>query len=383
MHIAFLTPEFPHEDCTNSGGLGTSILNLGTQLVKEGHKVSVVIYGQEGSSFRSKANINLHFIEKNQFAIGGWYFYRKKLEKYVNNLIEKEEIDVVEAPDWTGITAFMKLKVPLVIRLHGSDAYFCHLEGRQQKLKNRFFESQALKAADHIISVSKYTAEVTTKIFELHKTISVIPNSIDPEKFIPSKNNICANQILYFGTIIRKKGVLELANIFNEVILRQPNAKLVLLGKDVIDILENRSTLELFMDLLSEKAKIAVSHIQEVDHSEIQKYLASANVVVLPSFAEALPMTWLEAMSMEKALVTSNVGWAPEIMTHKVTGFTEDPKDHNAYAGKIVLFLNDVEKAKKMGAAARLEILKKFSSSVVVKKNINLYREIISKNIKK
>lgn len=380
MHIAFLTPEFPHKDGSKSGGLGTSILNLGTQLVNEGHKVSVVVYGQEHTNSLSYANMNLHLIEKNQLALGGWFFYRKKLEKFINTLIEEEKVDLVEAPDWTGITAFMKLKAPLVVRLHGSDAYFCHLEKRQQKLKNRFFENQALKAADHIISVSKYTAEVTKSLFGIKKAISVIPNSIDPNKFKPSNGKVNNNQILYFGSLIRKKGVLELAKIFNEVLKKRPDAKLLLLGKDVIDILENRSSLESFMGLLSAEARMAVSHEAEVDYSKIKQYLDSTNVVVLPSFAEALPMTWLEAMAMEKAMVTSNIGWAPEVMINAVTGYTENPKEHKAYADKIFILMNDIQKAKKMGEAARNEIINKFSALVVVKKNISLYKEIISKH---
>ena len=39
-------------------------------------------------------------------------------------------------------------------------------------------------------------------------------------------------------------------------------------------------------------------------------------------------MTWIESMSMEKALVTSNIGWAPEVMVDGVTGFTVSPSDH-------------------------------------------------------
>jgi len=58
-------------------------------------------------------------------------------------------------PDWTGISAFMNLKCPIVIKCHGSDTYFCALEKRKQKFKNYFLEKKALKSADYILSVSK------------------------------------------------------------------------------------------------------------------------------------------------------------------------------------------------------------------------------------
>ena len=107
--------------------------------------------------------------------------------------------------------------------------------------------------------------------------------------------------------------------------------------------------------------------------------IATANVVVLPSFAEALPMTWLEAMAMEKALVTSDVGWAKEVMVNGLTGFTVDPKDHQEYAGKVLKLLNDPALALKMGKAAREQVVAKFSSEVVVGRNIGFYEGILER----
>ncbi len=47
MHLAFLTPEYPHPLSTSSGGLGTSIKNMVTALAEKGIKVTVFIYGQQ------------------------------------------------------------------------------------------------------------------------------------------------------------------------------------------------------------------------------------------------------------------------------------------------------------------------------------------------
>src|SRR5690606_34870048 len=128
----------------------------------------------------------------------------------------------IEAPDWTGITAFMSLKCPLIIRFNGSDSYFCRLENRPQKKKNFWFEKLALKGADHLLSVSKFTAEQTALIFDIKRKITVIPNSVDITYFNLKNRDIEPNTILYFGTIIRKKGVLELAAIFNIIIKEKP-----------------------------------------------------------------------------------------------------------------------------------------------------------------
>ena len=183
--------------------------------------------------------------------------------------------------------------------------------------------------------------------------------------------------ILYFGTIIRKKGVLELAEIFNLVIETKPESKLILAGRDVVDVFENRSTLQVFKESLTEKAEKGILYLGALPYREIMQEIQKASVVVLPSFAEAMPMTWLESMAMEKALVTSNIGWAKEVMIHGVTGFMVNPKKHQEYAGKVIELLEGKELRSKYGKNARERILMEFDANVVAKKNIAYYEKII------
>ena len=377
MHIAFLTPEYPHSQASPSGGLGTSIENLASSLIAKNLKVTVFVYGQNKDLDFEEKGISFHFIRHREYRLLGWYRYRKYLQQALNKEIAKEKIDVIEAPDWTGITALMHLYCPLVIRMHGTDAYFCSLEGRKQKLKNYLFEKLALKSANALISVSAFTAEKTKEIFDLKRDITVIPNSIEAAQFLPLEKSPAKDRLLYFGTIIRKKGVLELAAIFNEVVKKRAETELWMIGKDVVDIFENSSTLELFQKRLTPQAKQQLKYLPEVSYSAIKDQLGEAAVIVLPSFAEALPMTWLEAMAMEKAMVTSNIGWAKEMMIDGITGYTEDPKKHKAYADKILHLLHDPEVAKDMGKAARQQVLKKFSTEVVVKQNISFYEGLV------
>lgn len=381
MHIAFLTPEYPHAKFGPSAGLGTSIKNLAYSLKENDISVTIFVHSQGADNIFELDGINFIGIQQKKYPVLGWFLYRKYLQNRINEAIKDKKIDLIEAPDWTGITAFMKLNAPLILKLHGSDTYFCHLEGRHQKFKNRFFERKALKSADKLISVSEFTAKVTKRIFALNSKIEVIPNGLVINNFLPvGKSEVIKNRILYFGTIIRKKGILELADIFNLIITKNPNVELLIIGKDVVDKLENISTLELFKNKLTMKAKAAVRFIKEVHYMEIKNYIASAEVVVLPSFAEALPMSWLEAMAMEKPLVTSNIGWASEIMEDKVTGYTVSPYEHKKFADRILYLIENPEHATKMGKAARQRVKKKFSTEVVVKKSIAFYKKALGKN---
>jgi len=379
MHLAFLSPEYPHPHSTASGGLGTSIKNLAEQLVKREHKISVFIYGQEEDQVFEEEDIEFYFIKQLNYDFFGWYRYRKYLESYLNKVILEENIDTLEAPDWTGITAFIKLKCPLIIRFHGSDSYFCRMEGRPQKKKNFWFEKLAIKNADHLLSVSEFTAKKTREIFDLKKEIKVIPNSVDVNVFSPTGEEVEPNRILYFGSVIRKKGVLELAEIFNIINKKNPNARLIMAGRDVPDIQTGKSTRSLFEEILNEESHENVSWLGSLPYEKIKVQITKAAVIVLPSFAEALPMTWLEAMAIEKALITSDIGWANEVMTDGKTGYTVDPKDHQLYAERTLQLLLDPALSARMGKAARKQVMEKFSTEVVVEENIRFYESVISR----
>ncbi len=69
-------------------------------------------------------------------------------------------------------------------------------------------------------------------------------------------------------------------------------------------------------------------------------------------------------------------------MVDGVTGFTVDPKDHQLYAERILQLLMDPALAKKMGKAARERVVTKFSTEMVVERNIEYYEEIRIARIK-
>lgn len=380
MKIAFLTPEYPHPFTGNSGGIGTSIRNLALGLIQKGCTVRILVYGQKEDGLFNDGDIVVQRIKNIKLKGLSWYLTRKKLERIINQLHADNQIDLVEAPDWTGITSFIApKKCPIVIRLHGSDTYFCNLDQRPVKWKNKFHERRALQNADALISVSRFTADITNEVFGLNKKYTIIPNGIDISSFketevISSEDNV----ILYFGSLIRKKGLLELPLIFNEVIKQNHETQLILVGKDVPDIISgNSSTWKMMQELFSEEAKSNVHYLGSVPYQEIGNHILGATVCVFPTFAEALPVSWIEAMAMQKAIVASDIGWAKEVIDDKMNGFLVSPKSHKAYADKIVSLLSDKELGEKMGFAAREKVRLKFSKEVVAEESLKFYQSLI------
>lgn len=378
MKIAFLTSEYPNQITGSSGGIGTSIKNLAQSLIQIGVEVRVLIYGQKEDGIFKDGDITVQQINNVKFKGLSKFLTQKKITTIINQLYLEKKIDLVEAVDWCGITSFIQPKnCPIVIRLHGSDTYFCHLDKRPVKWINKFHEKRALKYANGHISVSKFTANITNQLFKQNIDYTIIPNGVDSNNFIVN-NNSEENTILYFGTLIRKKGVLDIPFIFNLVVERIPNAQLILVGHDSYDIkTRSESTWALMQNFFSEKAFKNVIYKGKVSYGEIQNIIAHSVVCIFPSYAEAFPVSWLEAMAMSKAIVASDIGWAAEMLKNGESALLCHPSNHEKFASAIVKILQDKILQRNLGSSARQTFLDNFSSAVIVKKNLNYYVKII------
>jgi glycosyltransferase involved in cell wall biosynthesis len=382
LNIGFLTSEYPHVRTGTSGGIGTSIKNLADALTKLNHRVTVFVYGQAVDSEFSDGRTNIVQIQNVKFKGFSWYLTRKKIQNIINENVSLKKLNIIEAPDWTGITAFMKLKCPLVIKLHGSDTYFCHLDKRTVRYRNFFQEKKALGSADAHVSVSAFTAETTNRIFNQNLKYEIIPNGITlPEhKYLemPTDEIQINRKILYAGTLIRKKGVLELPLIFNEVIKLNKSAELVIAGGDTPDIKTGGgSTWDLMKPLFSPEAFEQVNYEGRVPYDRMSEFYRLAEVCVFPSYAEAFPVSWLEAMAMGKAVVASDIGWAHEVIEDGISGILCNPADPKKFAGNIADVLIDKRLRTYLGDNARSRVKNNFSAEIIADKTFDFYKRVI------
>lgn len=373
MHIAFLTPEYPHPKVICSAGIGTSIKNLAVALVQQNIKVTLFIYGQLVNEVFEEDAIRYHLIADKKYNFLKWFFYRKHIQYYINIVVKKENINLIEAPDWTGITAFMRFTIPLVIRFHGSDTYFCYLEERKQKIKNYWFEKLAVCNAKACIAPTDFAGKISGKLLGVpKKKIKTIYNGIDLKSFKNERPNVYTKgMILFIGTIIRKKGVFELPEIFNNVRQQCPNAQLVLIGSDAPDIYtSSKSTWQLLKIQFKEEDARQLKYLGKIQYQEVQEYIKNASVCVFPSFAETFGMVTIEAMAMQKPVVNSNISWALELIDDGVSGFLSHPKIHDLYAQKIINLLKDDQLCAKIGKNARIQVEKFFDIEKIATINL-------------
>ena len=99
---------------------------------------------------------------------------------------------------------------------------------------------------------------------------------------------------------------------------------------------------------------------------DVREQLGSALVFVLPSFyREGIPRTNLEALSMGKAIITTDMPGCRETVKHGVNGFLIPPRDQKALQDAMEIFLRDPSLAREMGKASRELAIERFEMSKV------------------
>ena len=299
---------------------------------------------------------------------------------------EKDKIDLIEAPDYEGSYWLLKdIKVPKVVRLHGSETYFRTILKERLKWIHKIIEKRSILKANAIISVSDYTLNQTLKIFNMKKKSYLTKTIYNPinisyvdmlmNEFKAKKVN---NRILYTGTFIRKKGVIDLFKSLEFIFDEIDDAHIVCIGPDSYDIKTgNESTFEVAMKILSKKYHNRVKFLGPKSYDQLLKNLISASVCVYPSYLEAYPLSWLEAMSMSKPIVASNTASGPEVIDDGESGFLCHPKEHEIMANKVIKILKDNKIAFKLGANARSKVENFNDINILIKQNINFYEQVI------
>jgi len=109
-----------------------------------------------------------------------------------------------------------------------------------------------------------------------------------------------------------------------------------------------------------------------------EEVLAAADCLVLPSYAEGLPIAILEAMAHGIPVIATTVGAIPEVITDGEQGFLIEPGDVQALTECMLKLSNDPELRKTMGLAARRRVEEEFSIDTMVERVMAVYREVLN-----
>jgi glycosyltransferase involved in cell wall biosynthesis len=113
-------------------------------------------------------------------------------------------------------------------------------------------------------------------------------------------------------------------------------------------------------------------------HAEIRTRLSEADVFVLPSFAEGIPVALMEAMAIQLACVSTWSSGIPELITHDVDGLLVQPGSVEQLTAALEAVLTQPQLRSRLGLAARQRVLSAYEQSVNLDHTAELFRHYLA-----
>ena len=296
--------------------------------------------------------------------------------KKVKKLIVDKKIDLIHAHGTRASSnvfwAAKSLHIPLIYTIHG---WSFHDNQKPFIKKIRIASEKFLTEKSNVnISVSESNKQTGIKYINSFSSV-VVNNGIDQEKFNPTKKfvdirnelNIQKEEILllFLARFTEQKQPLTLIKAFAKALIKMPTLKLLMIG----DGDQKDEALELVKQLGIEE-----NIIFEPFRQDVPDVLHASDIFILPSLWEGLPIGLLEAMSMGKAVIATNVDGTCEIIKHESNGYLVAlDEENNELAEAIILLSSDKKLREHYGTNAKETVKNRFDAVKMTKEIENIY----------
>ncbi|MBT9330246.1 glycosyltransferase family 4 protein [Acidipila sp. 4G-K13] len=226
-----------------------------------------------------------------------------------------------------------------------------------------FYLQQKIRQAKFIFCISDYCRSQLMKYSapDHWKKLQVIRLGIRPEEFVPradtspraesSQNEIT---LVCVGRLVPAKGQMILLEAVASLLAAGHSLRAVFVGDG-----SDRKALEAFT--ASHGLSAHVTFRGALNHDHTREQLAQADIFVLPSFAEGVPVALMEAMAMEIPCVSTMVAGIPELIRNRVDGILVPASSVEELAAAIKLLILDAPLRRRLGAAGRAHVLERYN----------------------
>ena len=206
---------------------------------------------------------------------------------------------------------------------------------------------------------------IKSKIVKDKNKTAIIPGSgIDINKYNYSEiSKFDQINFLLISRLLWDKGIGEFIKAAKKIKQKYQNVNFTILGSFIS---ENPSSISLNIIKKWKEEKI-VEFIDDV--FDVRENIINSHCVVLPSYREGTPKSLLEAMSMGRPIITSDVPGCNHLIKNESNGFLCRVKDSIDLQNKMEKFIN-LESRKKiiMGLNGRNLVCEKYTSEIVIQR---------------
>lgn len=259
----------------------------------------------------------------------------------------------------------------VIFHIHSSNFEFYYQNpSRIQRLLIKIVLSQA----DLVVVLAERWKELLLKRFPFisKPKIRVTRNPVALPLARAHHSNGAKKRVLFMGLLVRSKGIYDIIHAAPRVINKENDAEFVFcgIGPEETELRKRVRQLNIedhvtFAGWVEGRTKFA--------------YMRKAEIFVLPSYQEGMPIALLEAMSFGLPVISTRVSAIPEIIEEGKNGFLIEPGDVDSLVERICLLLEN-HKLRAAMRAQNLVAARRFSLKEIVKEWNIVYQSLVSQD---
>ncbi len=293
-----------------------------------------------------------------------------KFGRWLTALLRRHRVTLAHSHEFTmavyGAWAAWRAGIPHVTTMHGNRYY-------ARRMRRRLALRAAFAVTGRVVAVSGALArQLPRDLWIPASSITTIGNGVRPPPERGRRSDL--RQQLGLGS--QDRLVLAVGNLYPvkghryavEALTSLPGVHLAIAGRgDLADALRDQATRLGVADRV---------HLLGLC-SNIPDLLAAADVFVLPSLSEAVPLALLEAMFAGCAIVASDVGDVRAVLDDGRAGILVPAADTGALAAAIAELLDAPARARDLGARAEQRAREEYDVSRMVARYVTIYKELL------
>jgi glycosyltransferase involved in cell wall biosynthesis len=298
----------------------------------------------------------------------------------LRTLARELRLDILEAPECSGLTAFLTLMAPparIVVRLHTPAAVVRAFDGEPRFRFGNWLERRAIETADAVIANSRATLDRTREALDVKRSdIAVVPNAVAREFFQDATPDPAKPLVVFSGRLQWVKGMDVLVRAWPAVLRKHPEARLLVIGEDTTTAPGGGSVLEYLQDFIGTNGITGIDFTGFLPATELQRILRKATLAVFPGRWEGFGIACAEAMAARVPVVVSDVPALRALVQDGAAGLVTRVEDSECVAAAIDSLLADSSLRERLSQMARTQA-ERFRPERVTEMTLAVYQETL------